>query len=288
MLYLSRFTFPDAEAESTFFISEVKRTCYDTYYPFGVLSARELSALNFEPVTILYGGNGSGKTTALNVIAEKLGLRRDARYNRSSFFEDYLRRCDFETRGEIPTESRVITSDDVFDYMLDLRALNEGVDARREALFEEYLKDRDPRNPFRYRTMEDYEQLKRVNLARRKTQSQYVRTRLNDNLREQSNGESAYFCFTSRIQENALYLLDEPENSLSPMRQQELVQFIEDSARFYGCQFIIATHSPFLLAMRGARIYDLDSVPACRRRWTELPAVRAYHDFFALHESEFD
>ena len=288
MLYLNRFTFPTAEEESSFFISEVKRTCYDSYYPFGVLSARELAALDFEPLTILYGGNGSGKTTALNVIAEKLGLHRDARYNRSSFYEDYLRRCDYEARGVIPPESRVITSDDVFDYMLDLRAINEGVDERREELFAEYLKDRDPRNPFRYRTMDDYEELKRVNLARRKTQSQYVRTRLNDNLREQSNGESAYFCFTSRIQENALYLLDEPENSLSPTRQQELVQFIEDSARFYGCQFIIATHSPFLLAMRGARIYDLDSTPVIRRKWTELPAVRAYHDFFRQHESEFD
>ena len=288
MLYLTRFTFPDAETESSFFMDAVKRTCYDTYYPFGVLSGRELSTLEFEPVTILYGGNGSGKTTALNVIAEKLGLRRDARYNRSSFYEDYLRRCDYEARGTIPPESRVITSDDVFDYMLNLRALNEGVDERREALFEEYLKDKDPRNPFRFRTMDDYDQLKRVNLARRKTQSQYVRTRLNDNLREQSNGESAYFCFTSRIQENALYLLDEPENSLSPARQQELTQFIMDSARFYGCQFVIATHSPFLLAMRGAKIYDLDTVPACRRRWTELPAVRAYHDFFRLHENEFD
>ena len=288
MLYLTRFTFPDAEAESAFFINEVKRTCYDTYYPFGVLSRRELTALDFEPVTILYGGNGSGKTTALNVIAEKLGLHRDARYNRSSFYEDYLRRCDYEARGPVPSESRVITSDDVFDYMLDLRALNEGVDQRREELFEEYLRDKDPRNPFRYRTMADYEQLKRTNLARSKTQSQYIRTRLNDNLREQSNGESAYFCFTSRIQENALYLLDEPENSLSPRRQQELVQFLEDSARFYGCQFIIATHSPFLLAMRGARIYDLDSVPVCRRKWTELPAVSAYHDFFQQHQNDFD
>ncbi len=288
MLYLTRFTFPDAEDESSFFINEVKRTCYETYYPFGVLSARELATLEFEPATILYGGNGSGKTTALNVIAEKLGLRRDARYNRSSFFGDYLKRCDYEVRAPIPPESRVITSDDVFDYMLDLRALNEGVDERREELFAEYLADRDPRNPFRFRTMEDYEQLKRTNLARRKTQSQYVRTRMNGNVREQSNGESAYFCFTSRIGENALYLLDEPENSLSPARQMELRQFIEDSARFYGCQFVIATHSPFLLAMRGARIYDLDSVPVQCRKWTELPAVRAYHDFFRAHASEFE
>lgn len=288
MLYLTRFTFPDAERESSFFIYEVKRTCYDSYYPFGVLSKRGLTALDFEPVTILYGGNGSGKTTALNVIAEKLGLQRDTLYNRSSFYEDYLKRCDFETYRAVPQQSRVITSDDVFDFMLNLRALNEGVDQRREELFEEYLKDRDPRNPFRFRTMEDYEQLKRTNLARRKTQSQYIRTRLNDNVREQSNGESAWFYFTSKIGENALYLLDEPENSLSPQRQQELMQFVEDSARFYGCQFIIATHSPFLLAMRGARVYDLDSDPVCRRKWMELPAVRAYREFFRQHESDFD
>ena len=285
--YLTRFSFPDAERES-FFFDTVKRTCYDSYYPFGVLSARELTALEFtEPITILYGGNGSGKTTALNVMAEKLGLRRDARYNRSSFFEDYLRLCEADMRGAVPEGSRVITSDDVFDYMLDLRAINEGIDLRREELFEEYLRDKDPRNPFRYRTMEDYEQLKRVNLARRKTQSQYVRTRMNDNLREQSNGESAWFCFTHRIDENALYLLDEPENSLSPARQQELCRFIQDSARFYNCQFIIATHSPFLLAMRGARIYDLDAQPVRTRPWTDLEAVRAYHDFFVKHAGEF-
>ncbi len=288
MLYLQRFTFPDAEDESGFFISAVKRTCYDTYYPFGVASRRECACLEFEPVTILYGGNGSGKTTLLNVIAEKLGLERDTLYNRSSFFEDYLRFCDAEVRVPIPKHSRVVTSDDVFDYMLELRALNEGVDRRREELFEEYLKDRDPRNPFRYRTMDDYDQLRRTNLARSRTQSKYVRARLNGNLREQSNGESAYFCFTQRIKEDALYLLDEPENSLSPARQQELMQFLEDSARFYGCQFIIATHSPFLLSMRGAKIYDLDAEPVCVRRWTELPAVRTYYDFFRVHRDEFE
>ena len=90
-----------------------------------------------------------------------------------------------------------------------------------------------------------------------------------------------------KIKENGLYLLDEPENSLSPARQQELVQFLEDSARFFGCQFIIATHSPFLLSMKGAKIYDLDANPVQERRWTELPNVRAYYDFFKKHESEF-
>ena len=83
MLYLTRFTFPDADAEFDFRLT-VKRTCYDTLYPFGVLSARGAAELEFEPVTLLYGGNGSGKTTALNVIAERLRLARDTLYNRSN------------------------------------------------------------------------------------------------------------------------------------------------------------------------------------------------------------
>ena len=84
-----------------------------------------------------------------------------------------------------------------------------------------------------------------------------------------------------------MYLLDEPENSLSPARQQELVRFLEDSARFYGCQFVISTHSPFLLAMRGAKIYDLDENPVDVKRWTQLENVRAYYEFFKKHESQF-
>ncbi len=61
-------------------------------------SVPAFSADRFEPVTILYGGNGSGKTTALNVIAEKIHAQRFAAYNRSNFFEDYLAYC---TTGSI-------------------------------------------------------------------------------------------------------------------------------------------------------------------------------------------
>ena len=84
-----------------------------------------------------------------------------------------------------------------------------------------------------------------------------------------------------------MYLLDEPENSLSPSRQMELSRFLLDSVRYCGCQIILATHSPYLLAMEGARIYDLDSNPAVIRSWTELPEVRAARDFFRVHEKDF-
>lgn len=72
MVYLSNFKFPDVGREDDFIFGQ-KRTCYDTYYPFQILSKHNLTRLDFEPVTILYGGNGSGKTTALNVIAENWG-----------------------------------------------------------------------------------------------------------------------------------------------------------------------------------------------------------------------
>ena len=283
-MYLSEFHFPDQDREFDFFLS-VKRTCYESYYPFQVLSKIGLSRIDPEPVTILYGGNGCGKTTVLNVIAQKLGLKRDSAYNQSSFFADYVKLCSYETEQRIPRESRIITSDDVFDFMLDLRAVNEGVDRRREELFAEYLDAK--YGDFKYRNLDDLDRLRQVNLARSRTQSKFVKASLMGNVREHSNGESAFTYFTEKIGENALYLLDEPENSLSAARQQELVKFLEDSARFFGCQFIISTHSPFLLAIKGAKIYDMDERPVDVKRWTQLESVRAYYDFFKKHERDF-
>ena len=169
--------------------------------------------------------------------------------------------------------------------MLNLRSLNEGIDHRRDELFQEYLSTK--YSEFRLESIEDYEKLKRNNNAKRLTQSKFVRKELMDNVREYSNGESAFRYFTEKIGEDGLYLLDEPENSLSPARQAELVDFLSDSVRYFGCQLVIATHSPFILAFRGAKIYDLDANPVDVKRWTELANVRAYYDFFKAHEREF-
>lgn len=284
MLYLSCFEFPDIEQEYDFIFRQ-KKTCYDTYYPFQILSKHQFHRIDFEPMTILYGGNGSGKTTALNVIGEKLGLHRDSLYNRSNFFEDYIQMCGMKLERQVPKDSAIITSDDVFDFMLNLRSINEGIDRKREELFEEYLQAK--YNHFQMKSLDDYERLKKVNAARSSTQSKYIRKMLSDNVREHSNGESAFLYFSEKIKENGLYLLDEPENSLSPAKQQELLCFLEDSVRFFGCQFIIATHSPFLLSMRGAKIYDLDEEIVDVKRWSELENVRAYYEFFKKHEEVF-
>ena len=288
MVWLERFRVPNADQEWSFFMNrpELRHTCYDSYYPFQVLAGR-VDRLEFEPVTILYGGNGSGKTTVLNVMAAALGLGRASLYNQSSFFPDYVALCRYElAHGRLPRASRAITSDDVFDYMLDLRALNQGIDQAREERFREYLDARHA--DFQMRSLDDYQRLKQVNAARRMSQSRYVRATLMDNVRERSNGESAFLYFTDQIREEGLYLLDEPENSLSPARQRELARFLSDCARFCRCQLVISTHSPFLLAMEGARVYDLDQSPARVRPWTQLDSVRACYEFFRAHEREFE
>lgn len=284
LIYLQDFSFPDEDMEVDF-IMTVKRTCYNSFYPFKILSRNGLARMGFEPVTILYGGNGSGKSTALNVIADKTQITRDSIYNKSNFYQDYVNMCGMQVENDIPKKSRIITSDDVFDYMLNIRNLNEGIDQKREVLFEEYLDAK--YSNFKMKSLEDYEQLKKVNQTRSKTQSQFVRNKLIENIPEYSNGESAFRYFTEKLDDNGFYILDEPENSLSPKRQIELMKFIEDSARFFGCQFIISTHSPFMLAMNGAKIYDLDEKPVKVKRWTELENVRIYYEFFKEHINDF-
>ncbi|WP_035764710.1 AAA family ATPase [Butyrivibrio sp. NC2002] len=284
MRYIDSFHFPGVEAEEQF-VNDIRRTCYASFYPFGVFAENLLRELSFSEITILYGNNGSGKSTALNIMAEKLKAERDTLFNRSSFFGDYIGMCDYEMTYEgSPKEIRMITSDDVFDFMLNLRALNDGVDRKREQVFDEWIENK--HSKFQMRSLDDYEQLKKIVDARSKTQSKYVRDAIGNNIIEHSNGESALQYFSEKIKDNGLYLLDEPENSLSPQRQLELLEFIQNSSRFFGCQFIIATHSPFLLSLKGARIYDLDECPVDIKKWTDLEGVRTYFDFFENHKGE--
>lgn len=293
MMYLDFFDPASELDEAQYVLSfnyKVEMTCFaDCVYPFKIFPEKYFSHAEFAPITIFYGGNGSGKSTFLNIVAEKLGLIRKAPFNRTPYFEEYLSFCKYGlTRGFLPGGSRIITSDEVFDFLLDMRAINDGVDKRRDDIFHEYEKLTDPNEPaFLMRDLSQYDELRRHNEARHTTKNKYTKRRLPQNVTEKSNGESAFHYFTNEIKENALYLLDEPENSLSAAYQLELARFIEDSARFYGCQFIVATHSPFILAMNGAKIYDLDARPVCEKHWTELENVRVYRDFFSKHDKEF-
>ena len=286
-VYLRSFTLASQAQEEDFWDfsnPKARRTCYTTYYPFGVFRRREPGTFTFAPITIFCGGNGSGKSTLLNIIAEALQVQRGTVYNRTDFFDDYTALCAWES-GAIPDGSRILTSDDVFDHLIGIRELNEGIHQKRAALFEEYTQARHA--AVQLRSLADYEEFAKTVDAQRKSASQYVKGRLMENMPEQSNGESALDFFTGAVEEGALYLLDEPENSLSAARQLELRQFLEDSARFYRCQLILATHSPFLLSLPRAKIYDLDESPAAVKQWTALETVRAYYEFFRAHAGEF-
>ena len=286
-MYLEEFRLPGEGWENRFLAGnrEARRTCYRSYYPFGIFPPRGLERLTCGPITLLYGGNGSGKSTLLNLIAQVLGVERGERYNRSGFFDDFAGACRWRGDGP-PAGSRIITSDDVFGFLLDLRELNDGVDRRRGELLEEYTQRRYAH--YQLRSLEDFEELRQYNDAKRLTGSRFVRENVIDETPERSNGESAFLYFTEHVKEGTLCLLDEPENSMAVGFQLQLAQFLEDSARFFGCQLLIATHSPFLLSMRGARVYDLDARPAAVRPWTALENVRRYYAFFRAHRAEFE
>ena len=294
MIYLMNFQMPTREDEENYFSDKdnikVKKTCYTTYYPFQLFRYRELPEFFFSDITIFCGNNGSGKSSILNIIAEKLALERSTPVNRSDFFEDYVGMCDYQLDRAIPPESKIITSDGVFEKVLDIRRINDGIDSKRSDLIREYIAENSPyAAPNRLGGLDDYERWKRVRDMRNKnrSQSRFLKENLMRNIQERSNGESALSYFVDSIQENALYLLDEPENSLSPQNQLQLKYFIEDSVRNYGCQFVISTHSPFLLSLKGAHIYNIDETPPAEQKWTELACVKVYHDFFVEQNDKF-
>ncbi len=289
-VYLRRFSFLTGDDEASFVLSyphQLEMRCFgDSVYPFKLLPERGIERLEFENITLLCGENGSGKSTCLNIIAEKLGLERSAPFNRTPFFEDYLKRCEYTLQDDVAAISgKALSSDDVFAALLKNRSYNERVAAEREACFRRY--DDINKTGFRMNGLDELEELKIRNEARRKTKSAFASSRVAKEIAADSNGETALSFFANSIGDGKLYLLDEPENSLSPQNQLKLAGFIADSARFFDCQFIISTHSPFFLALAGAKIYDLDGRCRTVSSWTELESMKIYSDFFAAHSAEF-
>lgn len=266
----------------------------DNVYPCRLFSEKMLREINFENITILYGGNGSGKSTLLNLIANKLELRRIAPFNSSELFAEYTEKCKYEMacdedgfKHKIPDRSRIITSDDVFDYILAVRESNRELSDCIDEVKKEWKVLRYD-DTVRFNGMEDYEELRTQLLARRKTRKQYIKKVIGEEVKLNSNGETALEYFDSNIENDALYCLDEPENSLSPKLQLELVEMLQQMARYCGCQFIIATHSPFILSLQGARIYDLDETPVDIKKWWELENPRIYFEFFDKNRRFFE
>lgn len=89
------------------------------------------------------------------------------------------------------------------------------------------------------------------------------------------------------IYPDSLYLLDEPEMSLSPQNQVLLAEKINEAARYLSCQFIVATHSPFMLGTLQGKNFNLDSKDFATSRWSDLENVRYFYEFFKKNEKEF-
>ncbi len=107
-------------------------------------------------------------------------------------------------------------------------------------------------------------------------------------LLEQSHGQCHMSFFKNRFQIKGLYLLDEPENALSPKRQIELLQLLDQMGRLGHAQFIIATHSPILLALQGSEIFSFDRAPIHTIDYEDTDHYRIYKSFINDRKSMFE
>lgn len=290
MVYLKKFKLLDEDAEHA--IIGGKLNIYNDMYPLGIFSLKEFKNIEFEPITIFYGSNGSGKTTILNIIGDAVNASKKNIDKKNGIFDTYVKMCsqDYELIHKNDCKDiKYISSDDIFDYLLDLRAINSNINRSKDDLVNEFFEYKFTNSADLNFGLDQYNELKNKVDSNRMTASKYVRTRLRkNNIIQESNGETALDFWQKEVQDNSLYIIDEPENSLSAENQLKLKTFIEESARFYNCQFIIATHSPFILSLADAKIYDLDSKPVKVRKWTELNNIKIYYQFFMDNSDKFN
>jgi predicted ATPase len=101
----------------------------------------------------------------------------------------------------------------------------------------------------------------------------------------QSHGQSLMSYFRARYRIKGLYLLDEPETALSPRSQVALVNLLRKMGQAGHAQFIVATHSPILLACPGATIYSFDHIPVKPITYEETDHYRLYKSFMQNRDS---
>ena len=306
MIYLDSFHFPSVEDEEAFLGDYYSGDFYNEKYehagvngdyPFRVLSEHRLVSLDFEPITILYGGNGCGKSTILNIIAEKLRVKRNTLYNRTIMTERYVDMCDYKINEEcmellpfyrLSDISKMMTSDDVFKAIIDKRNRNKRKLAKSIQLKEDIKSVKDWRPPkINFETGEGLEQYDNYRKYKNRKTEQIIIDEIGALQQEYSNGETGMTILAKGIEEEGLYLLDEPENSLSCAFQEQLAQLILLSAKSFNSQFIIATHAPFLLAIPGAKIYNLDTDPVTLSQWWELENMQKYFLLFNSYSEQF-
>lgn len=270
IIYLSSFLFSEETVRNP------------NIYPYNVFAEKAEKLLLFHPITILYGNNASGKSTMLNIMANKLQMEgleyaTNNKYGNTSYFMKFVDECKFtladdedgRTIREIPRKSRYIKSEDI---LYEIKKIQQ-----EQVLGEGYIYEHVRRGM----KSEQLEKLKGSYAMNQKLEI------LKFAQEKYSNGQTTLQMLDDFIEPDALYLLDEPEVSLSPENQTLLAEKLNKMARFLGCQFIIATHSPFMLGTLNAKIYNIDSKELEETKWTELENVRYFYDFFEKHRGEF-
>ena len=259
-------------------------------YPWGVVYPMQLEHIEFAPITIFYGNNGCGKSTLLNIIAERIGIKNKTLGNSNEYFENYVRKCTFsDDFNGIPDDSTFIRSEDIMVEITKDRARFARM--KEEILKDDSLKDYGVSQKLYRKALTSPEEVAPNKYAMLSRLSDFASTRsvlASSSADFISNGERALEFFRDHLYEDTLYLLDEPENSMAPAYQMELANEIGLLAYRLDSQFIIATHSPFMLSIEGARIYDLDGRPARIREWYELENMRTYYELFKKNADKFE
>ncbi len=238
-------------------------------FPFSVPAVRALGTLDLAaPATLLVGENGTGKSTLLEGLAAAAGLpavgAEEVRDDASLAAQRRLAKQLKLTWNRRTHRGFFLRAEDFFGFARRVSRLRDEM-TRRLAEIEEELADASAwaRGLAAGPAAGSIHELDR---------------RYGQDLDARSHGESFLTLFQSRLVPGGLYLLDEPEAPLSPQNQLALLALVRASIAD-GSQFIIATHSPIVLALPGADILSFDESPPRRVPWEELEHVRLVRDF---------
>jgi predicted ATPase len=242
-------------------------------FPFSVAAVQTMTEIEFTvPVTFFVGENGTGKSTVLeamaaaahSVTAGSEAVEQDRTLDQQ---RELAKRLELRWAHRTPT-GWFLRAEDFFGFAKRTAQLGEEMRQHAAAVDQQY----------RAEGRSDWARTLATGPAR--SSAREIEERYGGDLDARSHGEGFLAFFAARFRKGGLYLIDEPEAALSPQSQLALLAHLFDMVREDG-QFIIATHSPILLAFPGAAIYAFDGGRIARTAYDDLPAVRLTRDFLA-------